>query len=113
MRVAEIVEHLDAAQRQAAAKPRSDKYKKFYSGRAWRAARYQFLKMQPRPLKCAACGADSTQTRIHCDHIVPIKTEEGWRRRTDLTNFQLLCAEDNRAKASSDQTDWRDNKIEA
>jgi 5-methylcytosine-specific restriction endonuclease McrA len=110
--VAEVVASILAAEQQRAAKREQfDKYKRFYSSRAFRAAAYRFKAAQPKPLRCACCGADSTQTRIVCDHIVPIKDKDGigWSRRLDVTNFQLLCTDCNLAKASTDQTDWREH----
>jgi 5-methylcytosine-specific restriction endonuclease McrA len=104
--VAEAIAAVEAAERARAARAeRSDKFKKFYSSRAWRTARYQFLKTQLRPLRCKCCGADSTQTRIVCDHVISVKRD--WSRRLDPSNFQLLCTDCNLAKASRDQTDWR------
>jgi 5-methylcytosine-specific restriction endonuclease McrA len=104
--VAEAIAAVEAAQRQRAARaPSNDKYKRFYSSRAWRAARYTYLKTLPRPLRCQCCGATVADTRLCVDHIVPIKKD--WTRRLDQTNFQLICETENLAKASSDQTDWR------
>jgi 5-methylcytosine-specific restriction endonuclease McrA len=91
-------------QRRAARAAHVDRYRRFYNSRAWRAARYQFLKKQSRPLRCAACTAT---TAVCVDHVVPIK--RAWDRRLDQTNFQLLCNDCNLAKASSDQTDFRSN----
>jgi 5-methylcytosine-specific restriction protein A len=81
-------------------------FKAFYSGRAWRAARYQFLKRQPRPLRCKCCGATAADARLCVDHIVSVKRD--WSRRLDQENFQLLCNDCNLAKASADATDWRE-----
>jgi 5-methylcytosine-specific restriction endonuclease McrA len=85
---------------------KSDRFAAFYKSRAWRAARYKFLREQPRPLRCSCCGATAADTRLAVDHIVPIKRD--WSRRSDQSNFQILCAVDcNLAKGSHDQTDWR------
>jgi 5-methylcytosine-specific restriction endonuclease McrA len=89
-------------------KPRPDPIKRFYSSRAWRSARYAFLKTQPRPLRCRCCGASSLETRICVDHVVPLKKD--WSRRTDQSNLQLLCNDCNfYGKGSSSDTtdDWR------
>jgi 5-methylcytosine-specific restriction endonuclease McrA len=109
MNVDEVIRSVEIANEQRAArKERADKYARFYASRRYRAARYLWLTtLQPRPLRCSCCGADSTQTRIVCDHIVPIRTPQGWERRLDPTNFQLLCNDCNLAKGSHDQTDWR------
>ncbi|MGO9701244.1 MAG: HNH endonuclease [Xanthobacteraceae bacterium] len=83
-----------------------DRYKAFYRSRAWRAARYKFLKTQPRPLRCLCCGATAQDVRLAVDHIVPIKKD--WSRRLDPNNFQVLCATDcNLGKGSHDETDWK------
>jgi 5-methylcytosine-specific restriction endonuclease McrA len=95
------------SQRPASENARADagKFKKFYGSRAWRAARYAFLKTQSRPLRCKCCGATAADTRLVVDHIVAIKKD--WVRRLDQANMQLLCNDCNLAKASSDSTDWR------
>jgi 5-methylcytosine-specific restriction endonuclease McrA len=105
--VAEAIAAVEAEQQLRAARvEQSDKYQKFYRSRAWRAARYRWLKTQPKPLRCQCCGATSREVRLAVDHRVPIKKD--WSRRLDPTNFQILCAADcNLAKASSDETDWR------
>jgi 5-methylcytosine-specific restriction enzyme A len=105
--VAEALAHVEAAEAQRAArKEQSDKFKRFYASRAWRAARYAYLKTLARPVKCMCCGASAQDVRLAVDHVVPIKQD--WSRRLDASNFQVLCAGDcNLAKASSDQTDWR------
>jgi 5-methylcytosine-specific restriction endonuclease McrA len=82
-----------------------DVFAAFYRSRAWRAARYAFIKVQPKPLRCSACGATARDARICVDHIEPIK--KNWARRLDKSNFQLLCNDCNLAKASRDQTDFR------
>jgi 5-methylcytosine-specific restriction endonuclease McrA len=104
---AELIQTIEAEQRERAARvERVDRYKKFYNSRAWRAARYAYLKTLARPLKCMCCGASAQERRLAVDHIIPIRKD--WSRRLDPTNFQVLCAVDcNLAKASSDSTDWR------
>jgi 5-methylcytosine-specific restriction endonuclease McrA len=93
MRVSEIIANSRAQEQERAAKrERLDRYAKFYRSRAWRAARYQFLKTQARPLRCACCGATSRDVRLAVDHVVPLKRD--WSRRLDKTNFQVLCASD-------------------
>jgi 5-methylcytosine-specific restriction endonuclease McrA len=101
-----IAECLAALPPPAPKPPRPDKFKLFYNSRAWRNARYQFLKQQPRPLRCSCCGATAADTKLAVDHIVPLKMD--FSRRLEQTNFQVLCAVDcNLAKASTDATDWR------
>ena len=95
------------SRRPASENARADvgKFNKFYRSRAWRAARYAFLKTQPRPLRCKCCGATAAHVRLVVDHIVAIKKD--WDRRLDQANLQLLCDDCNLAKASDDSTDWR------
>jgi len=88
------------------ARANAGKFKKFYRSRAWRAARYAFLKTERRPLRCRCCGATAEHARLVVDHIVAIKKD--WSRRLDQANFQLLCNDCNLAKASVDSTDWRE-----
>jgi 5-methylcytosine-specific restriction endonuclease McrA len=104
--VAEAIAAVEAEQQLRAARAeQSDKYQRFYRSRAWRAARYRWLKTQPKPLRCQCCGATSREVRLAVDHIVAIKTD--WSRRLDPTNFQILCATDCNLAKGSDQTDWR------
>jgi 5-methylcytosine-specific restriction endonuclease McrA len=101
------VRRMMRSQRPASENARADggKFRKFYRCRAWRAARYTFLKTQPRPLRCKCCGATAEHVRLVVDHIVAIKKD--WGRRLDQANLQLLCNDCNLAKASDDSTDWR------
>jgi hypothetical protein len=93
---------------------RRDQYARFYSSKAWRAARYRFMAGLSKPLKCCACGASAREVRLACDHVIPIKTEEGWKKR--LTGpFQMLCAGSegctaNLAKGSHDFTYFGENE---
>jgi hypothetical protein len=106
--VAEVLSTIDGTQVQRTAKrERRDKYARFYSSRAWCVASYRFKASQPKPLRCFCCGMSSRDATLVVDHRILIKTEIGWSRRLDPTNYQILCSADNLAKASSDQTDWR------
>jgi len=95
------------AQRSDSENARVDRgrFARFYKSRVWRAARYAFLKTQPRPLRCKCCGATAAHARLVVDHIVAIKKD--WGRRLVQANLQLLCDDCNLAKASDDSTDWR------
>ena len=86
-----------------------DNYARFYKSRVWKAARYRYLaSLKAEERHCTCCGITvALGARLVVDHIIPIRTEEGWRRR--LTGpFQILCNDDNLSKGSSDQTDWRE-----
>jgi 5-methylcytosine-specific restriction endonuclease McrA len=104
--VAELINNVAAVERERAARAAEhDKFAAFYRSRKWRAARYAFMKVQPRPLRCRCCGSTAADIRLCVDHIEPIK--KNWARRNDPSNYQLLCNDCNLAKASSDTTDWR------
>jgi 5-methylcytosine-specific restriction endonuclease McrA len=108
--MATVAEALAAAaeqQKRAVRKEQKvDRFARFYRSRSWQAAAYRWKKKQPRPLRRACCGATAQDAKLVVDHIVPLKNG-GWSRRFDEGNYQLLCNDDNLAKASSDQTDWR------
>jgi 5-methylcytosine-specific restriction enzyme A len=38
-----------------------------------------------------------------CDHIIPIKTPEGWEKRLDLDGLQMLCHACHNAKTAEDK----------
>ncbi|MGB6939081.1 MAG: HNH endonuclease, partial [Xanthobacteraceae bacterium] len=102
----------EAAEQQRAAKlaakrEQKTKFARFYSSRAWRAARWAFLKTQPQPLRCMVCSASSADTRICVDHVVAVKAD--FSRRLDPTNFGLLCTDCNLARGSLDADDYRPN----
>ncbi len=108
---AEVIAHAEAAEQQRkAAKEKSGelKYKRFYASKAWKAARWKWMASQPKPLRCAACGASSKDTRLAIDHIVSLKNG-GWDRRLDATNLQALCSVDCNwlGKGRDDATDFR------
>jgi 5-methylcytosine-specific restriction endonuclease McrA len=84
--------------------PARDRRKAFYNSRAWRQARYGALKAANG--RCQCCGATANDgVKLVVDHILPIRTH--WHLRFEPTNLQVLCNDDNLAKASSDTTDWR------
>lgn len=64
---------------------RDPKYYDFYHSPAWRALAAAY--MAQRGYRCERCGKIAEQ--VH--HRVPIKTPEGWARRLDDTNLELLC----------------------
>lgn len=108
--VAELIAGVKAAEQQRAAKVEQfDRYRRFYRSRAWRAARYKFLKTQVRPLRCRCCGATAADARLVVDHVVSLKRD--WSCGLDESNFQVLCNDCNLAKASHDETDWRAGEV--
>ena len=68
-------------------KTRDPKYIRFYNSSEWRvlSARYT----QDKGYRCEQCGAMATQ--VH--HKIPIQTADGWARRLDYGNLELLCTQ--------------------
>lgn len=66
-------------------KNRDPTYIRFYNSPEWRilSARYT----QDKGYRCELCGAMATQ--VH--HKQAIQTDEGWVRRLDYDNLELLC----------------------
>lgn len=71
---------------------RDPKYEKFYKSTYWRVTAMRYT--QDKKYKCEKCGAMATQ--VH--HRQPIQTPEGWERRFDLTNLELLCTKCHNAR---------------
>jgi 5-methylcytosine-specific restriction endonuclease McrA len=95
------------AQAPASKDPARDARKAFYNSRSWRKLRYEALKLHGG--RCQACGATAADgVKLVVDHILPVKTH--WHLRLELSNLQVLCNDDNLAKASRDETDWRPSK---
>lgn len=90
-----IVEAYRAAQREASIKAynkrynktRDPKYTRFYNSQAWRALSQRYT--QDKGYKCEVCGKIATE--VH--HKQAIQTEQGWIRRLDYDNLELLCVD--------------------
>lgn len=76
----------------------------FLTSMAWRAIRYQALKIHGR--KCLCCGATpETGAVMHVDHIKPrMRYPE---LALDINNLQVLCHECNHGKGNWDESDFR------
>jgi 5-methylcytosine-specific restriction endonuclease McrA len=110
--VAEAVAHVEAGQRQRAARAQqSDKFKKFYKSKAWAKAKYAYMKSLPHPLRCSCCGVTAADERLVVDHVISLRRD--WSRRLDPTNFQILCNTHNYICKGGQDDDWRADKIEA
>ena len=107
--VSEVLAHAAAEQQQRAVRAerlREQKVKSFYNSFAWRKVRYQFLRTQPRPLRCAVCGRSTADGVTLCvDHVKPVKRYP--ELRLNLANLQVLCSECNTGKGSEFADDWR------
>lgn len=66
-------------------KTRNPKYTRFYNSKDWCVLSQSY--MQAKGYKCEQCGQMATE--VH--HIKPIQTDEGWNRRLDYDNLELLC----------------------
>ena len=63
--------------------------RQFYNSKWWK--RFRDYVIQQYVL-CAECLKDNKVTEgTEVDHIITISTDEGWLRRLDLDNVQLLC----------------------
>jgi 5-methylcytosine-specific restriction endonuclease McrA len=66
---------------------RDKKYIQFYNSQAWRTLSAKYT--QDKQYKCECCRKIATQ--VH--HKQAIQTEEGWDRRLDYDNLELLCVD--------------------
>jgi 5-methylcytosine-specific restriction endonuclease McrA len=107
--IAEVVRTIEAADAERAARAerlREQKAKSFYNSFAWRKVRYQFLRTQPRPLRCAVCGRSTADGVTLCvDHVKSVKRYP--ELRLNSSNLQVLCNECNLGKGSQFADDWR------
>lgn len=65
------------------------KYQQFYKTTAWRKLSHITLERQPVCVSCLRRGIVKKGDLV--DHIQPIRTKEGWQRRLDPSNLQVLC----------------------
>lgn len=90
-----IVEAQKAARIEAAKKAsnrrynqtRDKKYIQFYNSQAWRTLSAKYT--QDKKYKCEVCGKIATE--VH--HKQAIQTDQGWKRRLDYNNLELLCVD--------------------
>lgn len=66
-------------------KTRDPKYVRFYNSVEWRTLSAKYT--QDKGYKCERCGKFATQ--VH--HKQAIQTPQGWDRRLDYSNLELLC----------------------
>jgi 5-methylcytosine-specific restriction endonuclease McrA len=109
MTVAELMAHAERAASERAARAerlREQKAKNWYSSFEWRKVRYTFLRSQPKPLRCGACGRGVADGAVLCvDHVKSVKLYP--QLKTSLLNLQILCRDCNTAKGSEWTDDWR------
>lgn len=68
-------------------KTRDPKYVRFYNSVDWRTLSAKYT--QDKGYKCERCGRFATQ--VH--HKQAIQTPQGWDRRLDYDNLELLCTQ--------------------
>ena len=66
-------------------KTRDPKYVRFYNSNDWRTLSAK--RLQDDNYRCVMCGGIASEV----DHIIEIKTPEGWERRLDYTNTRSVC----------------------
>ena len=66
-------------------KTRDPKYAQFYNSVGWRTLSAK--RLQDDGFRCTWCGKIADEV----DHIIEIKTPDGWERRLDYTNTRSLC----------------------
>lgn len=66
-------------------KTRDPKYVRFYNSVDWRRLSSKYT--QDKDFRCELCN--SIATEVH--HKVAIQTSDGWERRLDYDNLELLC----------------------
>ena len=53
---------------------------------------------------CVMCSTPSNPTiGTEADHIIPIETDEGWKRRLEINNGQWLCHRCHMKKTAQDR----------
>ena len=68
-------------------KTRDPKYVRFYNSVEWRTLSAKYT--QDKGYRCERCGKFATQ--VH--HKQAIQTPQGWDRRLDYNNLELLCTQ--------------------
>lgn len=68
-------------------KTRDPKYVRFYNSVDWRRLSSKYT--QDKGYRCERCGKFATQ--VH--HKQAIQTPQGWDRRLDYNNLELLCTQ--------------------
>ena len=113
--VAEVLEYITATERQKAVEKEQSgdlKLKKFYGSFQWRKLRYEFLRTQPKPLRCCLCNRSAADAvKLCCDHVKSVRRHP--ELKLSLSNLQVTCSECNTGKGSDWADDWRARKIEA
>lgn len=83
---------------------RDPKYIRFYRSMDWKrlSARYT----QDKGYKCEGCGKIATE--VH--HKIAIQTDEGWEKRLDYDNLELVCIECHNKRHNRFQRKYKNRK---
>ncbi|MGY3750999.1 HNH endonuclease [Vagococcus acidifermentans] len=77
------------------------KYFKFYHGRKWK--KLSKLYRLNNPI-CVHCERRNIIRKVDVvDHKIPIKSQEGWKKRYDENNLQSLCHSCHNTKTANDK----------
>jgi hypothetical protein len=106
--VAEVLKAFEMEEQARAARKEQStelKLKRFYSSRAWRAARFKALR--DHGYKCFYCGATPSDgtTKIVVDHRLPLR--HFFHLRLSPENLVPACRQCNLGKSSEFIDDWR------
>lgn len=81
------------------------KYQKFYHSYRWTKLSRQYRAKHPFCVRCYQKGLYIRARAV--DHIIPIRTPEGWRKRWDESNFQSLCIPCHNQKTLEDEEKYK------
>jgi len=70
----------------------------FYQSIEWKKLSDEFRTNNPF---CFACG--KSEGRMYVDHIIEISTDEGWEKRLDPMNLQILCPSHHAIKTNQER----------
>lgn len=85
------------------------KYGRFYHSKRWTNLSKSYRSKHPL---CVECLKNKRYVKAQVvDHIIPIRTEQGWVKRWDKTNFQSLCIACHNEKTKEDLAKYHFKKV--
>lgn len=85
------------------------KYQKFYHSYRWTKVSRNYRAKHPFCVRCYKKGLYIRARAV--DHIIPIRTPEGWEKRWDENNFQSLCIPCHNQKTLEDEKKYKLDKL--
>lgn len=85
------------------------KYQTFYHSKRWTRTSRNYRSKHPLCVECLKQGR-YTKAQV-VDHIIPIRTLEGWQKRWDENNYQSLCIACHNRKTKEDQEKFHFKKV--